>query len=186
MFEFLGSILNIIIHSPLFWLGIILSIIVIVFYPKFRGYMGEFWVKQELNKLPKDKYLVLNNIMLLVNDKTVQIDHIVISQFGIFVIEMKNYYGTIYGDEYKNEWIGYLGKKKFYFHNPIHQNYGHVLALKELLNLDESCFISIVCFSNQVKLKIKCNNITYLDYLNRVITSYQDKRLDCNLNQIFL
>ena len=84
MLEFLITILNtmsnIIIHSPLCWIVIILSIIVIVFYPKFRGYMGEFWVKQELNKLPKDKYLVLNDIMLLVNNKTVQINYIVISQ----------------------------------------------------------------------------------------------------------
>ena len=189
MFEFIKaffySMFSVISHSPLWWVCIILGILATVFYPKFRGYMGEFWVKQELKKLPKDKYLVLNDIMLKINDKTYQIDHIVISQFGIFVIEMKNYYGTIYGDEYKNEWLGYLRRKKFYFHNPIHQNYGHVLALKELLNIDESLFIPIVCFSNQARLKVKCKNVTYLDYLTKVIISYQESILNYDINKIY-
>lgn len=34
---------------------IILYIILKLYYPKFRGFMGEFWVKLELEKLPKDK-----------------------------------------------------------------------------------------------------------------------------------
>ena len=66
MFEIIGtffnSMFNVILHSPLWWTCIILSIITIVFYPKFRGYMGEFWVKQELKKLPKDKYLSYLNL----------------------------------------------------------------------------------------------------------------------------
>ena len=42
----------------------ILLILVTVFYKKIRGFMGEFWVKQELKKLPKDKYIILNDIMI--------------------------------------------------------------------------------------------------------------------------
>ena len=70
---------------------IALCIILKIYYPKFRGFMGEFWVKLELRKLPKDKYVVLNDIMIKDEKGTHQIDHLVISKFGIFVIEMKNY-----------------------------------------------------------------------------------------------
>ena len=148
--------------------------------------MGEFWVKQELKKLPMDKYIVLNDIMVKQNNSTHQIDHLIISQFGIFVIEMKNYYGLILGEEHKDKWIQYLGKKKSYFLNPIHQNYGHVKALEKLLNLDNKYFIPIVCFSNQAKLKIEAKSIVVpLDYLVSTIKSYQNIILDSNLQEIY-
>ena len=79
------------ITNPWFVTLLILSILADILYPKFRGFMGEFWVKQELKKLPMDKYIVLNDIMVKQNNSTHQIDHLIISQFGIFVIEMKNY-----------------------------------------------------------------------------------------------
>lgn len=137
----------------------ILCVVITIYYPKFRGYMGEFWVRKELEKLPKDKYVVLNDIMLMIDNKTTQIDHIVVSKFGIFVIEMKNYFGFITGDEYVKEWIQYLGKNKYYFNNPIHQNYGHIQTLKKVLNVDERYFISVVCISNQAKIKVKSKSL---------------------------
>ena len=174
-----------IITNPYIIIMGILSILIDILYPKFRGFMGEFWVKQELKKLPKDKYIVLNDIMIKEKGSTHQIDHLIISQFGIFVIEMKNYYGLILGDEYKEKWIQYLGKKKNYFKNPIYQNYGHVKALEELLKLDNNLFIPIVCFSNQVKLNIKTkSNVIQLDYLISSIKSYKNIILKDDLNMI--
>lgn len=177
-------IMNLYIKQPLFWLFIILTILTSIFYKKIRGFMGEFWVKTELNKLPKDKYKVLNNIMLKTNTSTHQIDHIVISKFGIFVIEMKNYYGLITGDKYKDKWIQHLGKKKYYFNNPIHQNYGHIKALEEILHLEEKKFISIVCISNQAKVKVNDRNVVQLDNINELILSYEKEIVDTNLIEI--
>ena len=77
---------------------VIMAILMKIFYPKWRGLMGEFWVKLELKKLPRDKYKVLNDIMISLNGMTHQIDHLIISEFGIFVIEMKNFYGYIWGN----------------------------------------------------------------------------------------
>ena len=174
-----------VITNPYFIVMAILAVLVDVYYPKFRGFMGEFWVRQELKKLPKDKYIILNDIMVSQNNSTHQIDHLIISQFGIFVIEMKNYYGLILGEEHRNKWVQYLGKNKSYFLNPIHQNYGHVKALEELLNLDNKYFIPIVCFSNQAKLKIETNgNVVPLDYLVSTIKSYQNIMIESNLQVI--
>ena len=155
-----------------------------VCYKKIRGFMGEFWVKTELNKLPKDKYIVLNNIMIRSSKGSHQIDHIVVSKYGIFVIEMKNYYGLITGDEYKDRWTQYLGKNKYYFNNPIHQNYGHIKALEELLQMDNDKFISIICISNQANVKVTAKNVTQLDFLNGLIKSYNTEIIDKNLVEI--
>lgn len=164
---------------------LVLCFIISKYYVKFRGFMGEFWLKLRLQKLNPKKYIVLNDIMIKNNDSTSQIDHIVISEYGVFVIEMKNYYGCIYGDEYKDNWYQYVRGKKRKFHNPIYQNYGHVKALANSLNLSEDIFIPIVCFSNQVKLKLKVkSNVVQLDNINNVISAYDKVILKDDINEI--
>ena len=116
---------------------------------------------------------------------THQIDHIVISKYGIFVIEMKNYYGLILGNQYKEKWYQCLGKNKYAFHNPMYQNYGHVKALSNALNLNEEVFIPIVCFSNQVKLKVTSNKpVVQVDTINRNILKYIEEIITCDLNEL--
>lgn len=186
---FINSFINLYKSNP----GLVISAFVVgvlallsdLYYPKFRGFMGEFWVKLELSKLPKDSYIVLNDIMIKDDNGTHQIDHLVLSKFGIFVIEMKNYYGLIKGKEFDNKWCQYLGKNKSYFINPIHQNYGHIKALSNLLRIDEKNFISIVCFSNQAKLAVNCNTVvTQLDYLKSKIVSFNDLLINEDINKL--
>ena len=146
--EIIKSIINTYLNNPNLLLQtiilIILCVLLKIYYPKFRGFMGEFWVKLELRKLPKDKYIIFNDIMIEDEKGTHQIDHLVLSKFGIFVIEMKNYYGLIKGKEFDNKWCQYLGKHKSYFLNPIHQNYGHIKSLSNLFKLEDKCFISVI------------------------------------------
>ena len=164
---------------------LILGILIDIYYPKFRGFMGEFWLKLELKKLPKNKYKLLNDIMIEDEKGTHQIDHIVISKYGIFVIEMKNYYGLILGNRYKEKWYQCLGKNKYAFHNPMYQNYGHVKALSNALNLNEDLFIPITCFSNQVKLKVTSNKpVVQVDTINRNILKYTEEIITCDLNEL--
>lgn len=166
---------------------LILGILIDIYYPKFRGFMGEFWLKLELKKLPKNKYKLLNDIMIEDEKGTHQIDHIVLSKYGIFVIEMKNYYGLIIGNQYKEKWYQYLGKNKYTFHNPMYQNYGHVKALSNVLKLNEELFIPITCFSNQVKLKVTSNKpVVQVGTINRNILKYTEEIITCDLNELSL
>lgn len=166
---------------------LILGILIDIYYPKFRGFMGEFWLKLELKKLPKNKYKLLNDIMIEDEKGTHQIDHIVLSKYGIFVIEMKNYYGLIIGNQYKEKWYQYLGKNKYTFHNPMYQNYGHIKALSNVLKLNEELFIPITCFSNQVKLKVTSNKpVVQVDTINRNILKYNEEIITCDLNELSL
>lgn len=141
--------------NPLFWLFLIIAFISWAFYRQIVGFMGEVWTKEALSKLNKKEYKVLNNIMIDVDNKTYQIDHIVISKYGIFVIETKQYNGYITGSEYDKNWCLKAGNKKIYINNPMCQNYGHVVALSKKLNLDMDKFIPIVCIPSTAKVNVK-------------------------------
>lgn len=116
---------------------------------------------------------------------THQIDHLVLSQFGIFVIEMKNYYGLIKGKDFDNKWCQYLEKNKRYFLNPIHQNYGHIKSLSNLLKLEDKCFISVICFSNQAKIGVKSHSaITQVVFLKNEILKYDEILVDKDIKEL--
>ena len=185
MQEFINElILGLFLKNPFFWIIIFGALITTIFYKKFIGFMGEFGVKRELTKLPKSDYLTLNNLMLNTNNTTHQIDHVVLSKYGIFVIETKNYDGLITGDKYKDQWCQHFGNKKYYFNNPIHQNYGHIKALEETLNINTDSFVSIICISNRATIKVNDKNVVQLDNLTKLIKSYNKEILKENIAEL--
>ena len=84
---------------------------------------------------------------------TTQIDHVIISRFGIFAVETKNYRGAIYGSEHDRTWTQAIGNKKIRFFNPLRQNYGHTRTLASLLGVPHEKVKSIVVFTGSVRLK---------------------------------
>lgn len=124
-----------------------------------KGAEGEWFVaRSELERLPGDLFFVFNDIIVPTSEGTSQIDHVVIADQGIFVIETKNYQGTIYGNDKSSEWYQYLGNNQYPFHNPLHQNYGHLKSLSNALQLPEEYFVSIIVFPNQTKLNIEARD----------------------------
>ncbi|WP_284139370.1 nuclease-related domain-containing protein [Virgibacillus sp. LDC-1] len=119
-----------------------------------KGEIGEYKIDIQLSQLPKE-YRYINDLMIE-NKKSIsgysQIDHLVLTPYGIFVIETKNYQGTIYGEKDKKTW---LVNGKFKMLNPIVQNYGHIKAMKPWIdNKFYSSFYSIVTFTKRCTLKI--------------------------------
>lgn len=139
---------------------ILISIFVLVlifgFYKtKIKGIIGEKSISSILYFLDKSKYKVINNIVLKTGETTSQIDHLIISDFGIFVIETKNYKGWIFGYENSEYWTQIIYKRKEKLYNPIKQNLGHIKALKNCLN--EYPFIeykSIIVFTSKAEIKV--------------------------------
>ena len=112
----------------------LLLIALIMSTPAMKGRIGEGKVKYYLQKLDPEKYIVLHDCLIpSQNGKTTQIDHIVISKAGIFVIETKNYKGWIYGNEMSKQWTQVIYQRKEKFYNPLHQNYGHIKAIEKLI-----------------------------------------------------
>jgi Nuclease-related domain len=83
--------------------------------------------------LPPDFHL-LNHLTIPLPDGTTQIDHVLVSRFGIFVIETKDYTGWIFAGARDRQWTQVLYRSKFRFQNPLRQNYRHVLAVQGLLD----------------------------------------------------
>lgn len=147
------------------------------------------WVGEALTRattwalLDKTVYRRLHNVILpKENGMTTQIDHIIVSPYGIFVIETKNYKGWIFGSEKQEKWTQVLsGGRKFQFYNPIRQNYGHVKTLAELLGLDENCFHSIIWFNPDCEIKTPHELPTFV--MNRGLISYIKNKTQPLLNE---
>ncbi len=107
--------------------------------------------------LDKEIYHQINNVTLpLENGGTTQIDHIIVSPFGVFVVETKNYKGWIFGSEKQAQWTQmFRNGKKFKFQNPLRQNYLHTQTLASLLELADDKFYSMVVFVGECEIKTK-------------------------------
>ena len=124
-------------------------------HSRIKGFIGEalggFAAKLFLDSA---QYQSLNNVTLQTGHGTVQIDHVIVSRFGIFVIEAKNYQGWIFGSEQQAEWTQSLpGGRKFRFQNPLRQNYRHIKSLADFLSLPERYFHSVVMFWGESEFK---------------------------------
>ena len=141
-----------------------------------KGAIGEKRVARILEKLPEGKYSVINNLLLNNSGYTSQVDHVVVSVYGIFVIETKTYQGTISGGENSEQWTQNIYGNKYEFRNPILQNYGHVKSMKQVLGDYKSVpFISIVAFSSQANLRVSSNiPVVYWSQLLDVIRGYEN------------
>lgn len=126
------------------------------------GRRGEKRVSRELRRLPDSEYVVLNDLTITDrNGRTTQIDHVVISRFGIFVIETKCYKGWIFGDEKGKVWTQSLScgrgwtaeTEKHTFQNPIRQNWRHIFVLSERLDLPMQLFRNVVVFAGESTFK---------------------------------
>jgi DNA-directed RNA polymerase subunit RPC12/RpoP len=122
--------------------------------PKRKGARGEKLVAGRLRKGLPDEYRILNDIYLPLPDgTTTQIDHVIVSQYGVFVVETKTYSGWIFGDEKSKEWTQSIYRKKSRFQNPMRQNYRHICALADNLGIDKSYFIGVVAFTGDCTFK---------------------------------
>ena len=124
----------------------------------FKGFLGETVINVAMwLKLEKDLYHRLNGITLpRDNGGSTQIDHIIVSVYGIFVIETKNYKGWIYGSENQRQWTqSFPNGSKFKFQNPLRQNYLHIKTLADLLGLELSYFHSMIAFIGECELKTR-------------------------------
>jgi len=156
---------------------IVLGGVIRILKPKIKGLIGEKEVAFFLSKLDSEKYKVINNLKVDINREKTQIDHLVISNYGIFVIETKNYKGRIYGDESTNYWTQIFYEDKIKFYNPIKQNDWHVKALKDILNgYPSMLYFPIVVFIEGSDLRV--NTITDVVYTRDLIKTIRQHRTE--------
>lgn len=136
--------------------------------PKHKGKRGELHIQKILSQLPENDYTTFNDVVLQTTHGTTQIDHVVISRYGVFVIETKNYRGEIFGNDDRQDWkqiiktdITFRNKwwktytyiKNSEFYNPVRQSLGHVSQVRRIMKqIPNVKVVSIVVFSDQTDL----------------------------------
>lgn len=167
------------------------------------GMYGEFTVAAVMKSLPS-QYHVLNDIILDTGTKlekyqpqiygvdnfkhitrngkvysvihqTTQLDHIIVSNYGIFVIETKNHKGFIFGDLNGAVWTQtFRGAGHFTFYNPVQQNEGHLRNLSKQTGIKRNFMTGMIVFTNpEANLEnVKCPFCYTVDQLYNAILSF--------------
>jgi restriction system protein len=145
----------------------------------FKGVMGEFIVNLVAKIfLDKKQYHLLKNVTLPTGDGTTQIDHVIVSKYGIFVVETKNMKGWIFGGEHQKTWTQKIFKHTNKFQNPLHQNYKHVKTLESLLELNSEQIYSLIVFVGDSEFKTEMpKNVTYAKGYIHYIKSKKQQHL---------
>ncbi|HDM8046445.1 TPA: NERD domain-containing protein [Vibrio campbellii] len=178
------------------WYLVPLLLIVSVFKSRWlKGVFGEFLVNRLLSKLPESDYKLIKDVTLPTIDGTTQVDHIVVSKYGIFVVETKNMKGWIFGSARQKQWTQKIYRHSSKFQNPLHQNYKHIKALETLLGCSEEHLHSVIVFIGDSTFKTEMppnvtyarGSIRYIQQFNEVVFSDKDyARLTESINQIKL
>ena len=145
--------------------GLLLIILTLVFviyvkanFPRWKGKVGESFVTEKLRDLDPAFYKIFTDVLLPSdgNIKTTQIDQLVVSKYGIFCIETKNYSGWIFGSANQEYWTQVIYRNKERFYNPLWQNYAHTKAVEELLKekYPKLRIYSLVAFPSADKIKV--------------------------------
>ena len=143
-----------------------------------KGQEGEEEVGRILARLPREEYIVLNDVLLPTGQGTTQLDHVVVSVYGIFVIESKNYQGKIYGTRSSEKWSQYVDGEEYHFRNPVKQNSGHVMAVKRAAHISDDFIIPLVVFTGSATLKVlDCDEVIYDGMLYETIRSHRNRIL---------
>jgi restriction system protein len=151
----------------------ILLLLGILKSPWFKGLIGEAMVNLVIWLfLNKQEYHTIKNVTLPTEEGTTQIDHIIVSKYGIFVVETKNMRGWIFGDRNQKTWIQKIYNHTSKFQNPLHQNYKHIKTLQSLLDLSENQIHSVIVFVGDCTFKTEMpDNVTYTGGFIRFVKS---------------
>lgn len=176
--------------------GIIIVGIGDVLWKKYKtlstGLYGEELVSYTLNSLPNE-YTLYNNIPLEKDGKQTEIDTLVVSKYGIFLGEVKNYKGQISGNENDLTWtqIKESSGGKCYentIKNPVKQAKFQTYLLSSILKENGlNCYIHpYVVFVNAEDISTDSELVLRSENeLHNTILTYHDTRISNeNLNKL--
>ena len=154
-----------------------------------KGWFGELQGTLTQKIFLDSNYVDINNVTIPTVNGTTQIDHIIVSRYGIFVVEAKNMKGWIFGDEKSPQWTQSLFGGTFKFQNPLHQNYRHTKALSEFLGIEHNKFFSMVMFWGECTFKTpmpsNVMNSGYIRYIkSKTVIVFSDQEAQEIVNTI--
>ena len=144
----------------------------------FRGWFGEkkttfsMWLS-----LDKRIYRRFHNVIIPANNGTTQIDHILVSPYGLFIVETKNRQGWIFGSGDQPRWTQSLYGENYSFQNPLRQTFRQKKVLSEYLELNESTIHTVVFFVGDCTFKTPLPDNVINSRLGKYVKQFQDRIL---------
>lgn len=153
------------------------------------GLIGEFAFNVIAKEYLSDDYKILSNIVLKLNNGTTQIDQILVSKFGVFVVEVKAYKGWIFGNEKDAIWTQSIYDNiTNTFQNPLRQNKKHLNAVQTATRISKNKIKSLIVFSGECKFKTELpDNVVRggEDYINYILQYNNVILSDSEVEKIF-
>lgn len=149
-------------------------------YEEYKGEQGEKIVKRYINQYSSKYQTTINNYVTKAeNNMTCQVDHIVIKENGVFVIETKNYEGMIFGAKEQRKWTQVLagGHVKNQFYNPIKQNATHLYNIRRIIGERIPIYSLIVFPRADVSRVIEIDEICEINKMIRKLATTGEKVL---------
>ena len=144
----------------------------------FKGWIGEKKTTFNLCFSLRNKfYHKFHNIILPSKNGTTQIDHLIVSIYGIFIVETKNIKGWIFGSENQATWTQSLYSNKYSFQNPLRQAFRQKKVLSEFLNLDEWNIQTVSYFVGDCKFKTQFPDNVITSGIGRFIKRFRNQIL---------
>ena len=157
------------------------------------GERGEQRVSYVLSDLPSDDYMVFNDLLVRDAGYTTQIDHLIISRYGVFVLETKNVHGKVYGSgslEYWKQYLPDFGYKRYGFtqehqlRNPVWQNAGHIKSLRRLVFGNDVPIYGVVIFPQETDVFVNADQpvlkvlevVPYIKQFQAIVLSSEQMR----------
>lgn len=140
----------------------------------FKGWFGEkktafiMWLS-----LDKKVYRRFHDLIIPSMNGTTQIDHLLVSEYGLFIVETKNKKGWIYGSADQPRWMQTLHGKKYPFQNPLRQTFRQKKVLSEYLNMHEANIFTFVYFVGECRFKTPMPSNVINSKLAKTIKQFQ-------------
>ena len=135
--------------------------------------------------LNNEEYTVYRDVYVPVGNYAIRIDILVVSKYGVFIIDVEHYRGIIFGQEFDKKWTQVFYNHKSEFNNPLAQNYKHSVAVADYLDITEDKVYPIIYFSGDVKFRNKMpHNIVVKKLAKHIVSMRSIKFNGRELNQI--
>ncbi len=133
-----------------------LSALLLPALPHIKGRIGERLVHFRLSRsLPASHYTILRDVKLRRSEGTgvVRIGHVVVSAYGLFVVETRHWSGWLFGAERDAEWTRIRFRSRRRVPNPLRQLQTRLAALQDALGLDAALFHPLVVLTGGAQFR---------------------------------
>lgn len=142
---------------------------------RIKGWFGEkkatFRMWYSLNS---KVYRRFHHVIIPSKNGTTQIDHLLISPYGLFIIETKNRKGWIFGSVDQKKWTQSIYGRNYSFQNPLRQVYRQKKVLSEFLEIRESKILTVIYFAGDCKFQTEMPANVIKSRLGRYVKQFKD------------